>query len=105
MLQQNAVRSAINIVLSAHTNNEDLFRGRPKLNSKIAAKKMRLAGHCQRHKELQTGTLLLWEPTPGQERRSQCGATKTFVDTLKKDTGAETGEEIVRSMEDQNDYR
>ena len=90
----------LNIDRSAHTSNEDLYRGRPKLSSKIAARRMRLAGHCHRHKELPAGTLVLWEPTPGQGRRSQGGATKTFVDTLKNDTGAE---EIARYIENRDD--
>ena len=72
---------------SAHTSNEDLYRGRPKLSSEIAARRMKLAGHCHRHKELPAGTLVLWELTSGQGHRSQGGATKTFVDALKEDTG------------------
>ena len=57
-------RAVLDIDRSAHTNNEDMYRGRPKLSSKLAAR-MRLAGHCHRHKELPAGTLVLWEPTPG----------------------------------------
>ena len=52
-------------------SNEDLHRGRPKLSSKIAARRMRLAGHCHKHKKLPVGTLVLWEPMPGQGHRSQ----------------------------------
>ena len=75
------------------------------MNSEIAARRMKLAGHCHRHKELPAGTLVLWEPTPGQGRRSQGGATKTFVDTLKEDTETKTTEEIAGCMEDQDDWR
>ena len=87
----------------AHTL--DLYRGRPKLSSKIVAKRIRLVGHCHRHKELPAGTLVLWEPTPGQGRMSQGGVMKTFVDTLKKDKNAETTEEIARCMENRDDWR
>ena len=90
---------------SAHTSNEDLYRGRPKLSSEIAARRMRLAGHCQRHKEQPAGTLVLWELTSGQGHRSQGGATNTFVDALKEDTGAKTAEEIARCMENWDDWR
>ena len=51
---------------------------------------MKLVGHCHRHKKLPAGTLVLWELTSGH--RSQGGATKTFVDALKEDTGAKTAE-------------
>ena len=99
------LRMVLNVDPSAHTSNEDLYRGRPRLSSKIAARRMRLAGHCHRHKELPAGTLVLWEPTPGQGRRSQGGATKTFVDTLKKDADTKTTEEIATCMENREDWR
>ena len=62
------------------------------MSSEIAARRMRLAGHCQKRKEQPAGTLLQWELTSGQGHRSQGGATKTFVDALKEDTGAKTAE-------------
>ena len=43
------LRVVLDIDQSEHTSNEDLYRGRPKLSSKIAAKRMRLAGHYHRH--------------------------------------------------------
>ena len=69
---------------------------------KISAKRMRLAGHCQRIKEVPAGTLALWIPRAGQGHRSQCGAGKILVNTLKTDTEAKRTEEIVRWMEDQD---
>ena len=75
------------------------------MNSEIATRRMKLAGHCHRHKELPAGTLVLWELTSGQGHRSQGGATKTFVDALKEDTGAKTAEEIARCMENRDDWR
>ena len=99
------LRMVLSVDPSAHISNADLYSGMPRLSSKIAARRMRLAGHCHRHKELPAGTLVLWEPTPGQGRRSQGGATKTFVDTLKKDSNTETTEEIARCMEKRDDWR
>ena len=99
------LRAVLYIDRSAHTSNEDLYRGRPKLSSKIATKKMRLAGHCHRHKEeLPAGKLVLWEPTPSEGHRSRGGATKTYVDTLKKDTHLETTEEMAGCMENRDDW-
>ena len=66
------------------------------MNSEIATRRIKLAGHCHRHKELPAGTLVLWELTSGQGHRSQGGATKTFVDALKEDTGAKTAKEIAQ---------
>ena len=50
-------------------------------------------------------TLVLWEPTPGPGHRSQEGATIIWGGTLKKDTGAETAEEIASCMEDLDGWR
>ena len=46
------LRKVLNVDPSAHTRNEDLYRERPRLSSRIAERRMRLAGHCHRHKEL-----------------------------------------------------
>ena len=48
----------LDIDQSEHTSNKDLYRGRPKLSSRIAAKRMRLAGHCHKHTKIPAGTLL-----------------------------------------------
>ena len=49
----------LNIDPSAHTSNEDQYRGRPKLSGKMAARRMRLVGHCHRHQALGMGTFHL----------------------------------------------
>ena len=99
------LRVVLDIDRKLHITNEELYRGRPKLSNKIAARRMRLAGHCHRHKELPAGKLVLWEPTPRQGHRSRGGVVKTFVDILKKDTRVETVEEIAKCMEDRDDWR
>ena len=58
------LRAALNISWRQHMPNEELYRELPKVSSKVAAKR-ELAGHCQRHSELATSRLILWEPTHG----------------------------------------
>ncbi|KAJ8347957.1 hypothetical protein SKAU_G00265460 [Synaphobranchus kaupii] len=99
------LHAALNIDQNAHVNNMRLYGGRPRLSEKIAARRMRLAGHCHRHRELPASKLVLWEPSPGLGRRSRGRPTPTFVDILKKDVGAETTGEIAGCMEDRVGWR
>ena len=76
--------------------NETLYVKLPALSNKIAARRLQLAGHCQRHPELSAHKLVLWEPTHGQQGH---GRQKTnYVDTLRRDTGAENSAELATLM-------
>ena len=87
------LRKAVNVHWSAHMRNEALYGKLPALSDKIAARRLRLAGHCQRHPELSANKAILWEPTHGERGP---GHPKTnFVDTLKRDTGAENSAELA----------
>ena len=70
----------------------------PRLSDKIAARRLRLAGHCQRHPELGAHRLILWEPNHGQQGRGR--PRTTFVDQLKRDTGTTTTGELAAMMKD-----
>ena len=59
------LRKVMNIHWSPHIPNEQLYGDLPRVADKIAARRLRLAGHCFRHPELSTQKLLLWEPTQG----------------------------------------
>lgn len=60
----------------------------------IAAQMLRLAGHGFRHPELSSQLkLLLWEPTHGGRGRGR--PQTTYVDVLKRDTGASTSEKAT----------
>ena len=83
--------------------NETLYGKLPKLSDKIAARRLRLAGHCQRHPELGAHRLILWEPTHGQRRRGR--PRTTFVDQLKRDTGTTTTGELAAMMKDRKIWR
>ena len=60
--------------------------------------RLQLAGHCYRHPELSTQKLVLWEPTHGHRGRGR--PNTTYIDTLKRDTGAFEASEIAALMAD-----
>ena len=94
----NMLRRVLSVHWSSHTTNEQLYGKLPVLTDKIAARRLQLAGHCFRHPELSTQKVMLWEPTHGQRRRGR--PRTTFVDTLKKDTGATSTDELATLMMD-----
>ena len=92
------LRKALNIHWSSHTPNQQLYGELPAVSDKIASRRLQLAGHCYRHPELSTQRLVLWEPKHGHRGR---GRPKTsFIDTLKRDTGASDTTEIASLMAD-----
>ena len=65
---------------------------RPRVGDKVAARRMRLSGHCQRHPYLPANKLVLWEPMHGHRRR---GRTKsTLDDILKRDADVDSSREL-----------
>ena len=97
------LRVVLNINKSAHVSNNILYAGIPKVSDKIAARRMRLAGHCQRHQELPASKLVLWEPTHGHRSRGR--PTLTYVDVLKRDAGAQSTSELAGCMENRDDWK
>ena len=97
------LRKAVNVHWSAHMTNEVLYGKLPALSDKIAARRLQLAGHCQRHPELSANKVVLWEPTHG--RRSRGRKKTNYLDTLKRDTGAENSVELAALMEDRTVWR
>ncbi|KXJ08539.1 hypothetical protein AC249_AIPGENE10771 [Exaiptasia diaphana] len=80
------LRKALNVHWSSRTTNDEVYGELPRLDVKIAERRLRLAGHCYRHPELSTQKLILWEPTHGTRSRGR--PQSNYVDTLKRDTGA-----------------
>ena len=97
------LRKVFNVNWSERITNEKLYGKLPRLSDKIAARRLRLAGHCQRHPELGAHRLILWEPTHGQRRRGR--PRTTFVDQLKRDTGTTTTGELAAMMKDRKIWR
>ena len=69
------LRAVLNISRSTHVTNKILYEGIPRVSEKITGRRMRLAGHCQRHRELPASKLVLWEPLHGRP-------TLTYVEVL-----------------------
>ena len=97
------LRKALNVHWSSHTTNNELYGKLPRVDMKIAERRLRLAGHCYRHPELSTQKLLLWEPTHGTRRRGRPKAT--YLDTLMRDTGATCAHDLANLMEDRDVWR
>ena len=85
--------------------NKDLYGAGdlPILSSKIAERRLRLAGHAQRHPELTLHKVVLWEPLHGQRQRGR--PKQTFVDVLRRDTGLTSTSEISSVMTDRERWR
>ena len=58
--------------------------------------KLKFAGHCYRNSELVASQLVLWQPTHGKKNKGRQRAT--YVDTLLKDTGLNTVDEVANCM-------
>ena len=93
----------MNIHWSSHTTNAELYDNLPLLSSKIASRRMQLAGHCHRHPELTTQRLVLWQPSHGQPSRGR--PRVNFIDTLKRDAGVIDPTELASLMEDRHIWK
>ena len=97
------LRMALNISWKQHMTNEELYGKLPKVTSKIAMRRLRLAGHCVRHPEEIASQLVLWEPS--RETANRGRKTVDFVDLIKRDTGLDSINEIKASMCDRNVWK
>ena len=97
------LRMACNVTWRDKMTNEELYQGMPKISTKVAMRRMKLAGHCVRHPEEEASKLVLWEPDRGSKNIGR-GAV-TYIDNLKQDTGLETVEEIRTAMMDRSGWR
>ena len=97
------LRMALDVSWRDKLTNKELYGKLPKISTRIRMRRMRLAGHIQRHDDLTAHKVLLWEPLHGHRR---CGAPKlTYVDLLRKDTCLQVVGELGRLMEDRDLWR
>ena len=92
-----------NVLWKGRMRNEELYDGLPKLSTKIATRRMKLAGHCIRHQEEEASKLVLWEPEKGVRNVGR-GAV-SYIDNLIEDTGLVTPKEIRTAMMDREGWR
>ena len=68
------LRMALNISWKQHVTNEELYGDLLKSNCKIRERRLRLAGHCVRHREEIASKLVLWQPlasNPKEEKSNK----------------------------------
>ena len=96
------LRTVLNINWQDHVPNVTLYGDLPRLTDRIAWRRLGIAGHCYRHRELPVSQLVLWEPTHGWQKPG-IPAT-TFLNILQDDTGATTSAELAACMKDRKDW-
>ena len=94
---------AVNVSWMNHLTNEEIYRELPKVSIKVQQRRMRLAGHCIRHKEEVSSKLILWHPTEGKTNGGR--RNKTFVDNLLQDTGMVNTQELRTIMSDREEWK
>ena len=98
------LRMALNInQYMMRITNSELYGNLPKVSSKVAQRRLRLAGHAQRHPELTLHSVLLWEPLHGRAGRGR--PRQTYIDTLRADTGLQDTRDIANIMEHRERWR
>ena len=97
------LRMAFDVSWKEKITNEELYGDLPTLSSKVAKRRLKLAGHCIRHPEEEASKLILWEPSRG--KRNIGRPAITYIDNLKEDTGLISITEIRTAMEDRDSWR
>ena len=94
---------AFNVTYRDHLTNVQLYGDLPPVTMKIQQRRMRLAGHCWRHKEEIASGLVLWKPPEGTRKR---GRPKTsYVDNLLHDAEMDNTKELATLMEDRSTWK
>ena len=97
------LRMTLNVSWKQHMTNQELYGNLPKVTSKIAMRRLRLAGHCVRHPEEIASQLVLWEPSEGRTNRGR--KPVDYIDLIKRDTGLDNINEIKTAMLDREVWK
>ena len=97
------LRMAYNVSWKDKLTNEQLYDGLPKVSSKVASRRLKLAGHCVRHPEEEASKLVLWEPSRGKKNVGRSAVS--FIDTLRQDTGMNSTQELRTAMMDRSGWK
>lgn len=97
------LRTVLNIRWQDHVTNDVLYEDMQKLSEKVRQRRLRLAGHCYRHRDEEiAGKLLFWEPSMGYTLRGR--PPINYVNQLESDTELEASE-IKTCMEDRKIWK
>ena len=97
------LRKATNVKWWERRTNAEVYEELSLLGNKIAARRMKLAGHCHRHPELAASDLVLWQPNQTLRKRGRLKVD--FVEVLRKDVGNLTTTELRTVIEDRTVWR
>ena len=97
------LRMALDIPWQSHTTNVELYGDLPKVSDKVRQQRMRISGHCVRHKEEIASQLVLWQPTGHRRKRGR--RAMTYIDVLMDDTGMENVSELKTVMLDRDGWK
>ena len=90
------LRMAINVSWRDKVRNGVLYGNVPKVKDKIRERRLRLAGHCIRHSELEASDLF----EPSQGKASKGSQKLTYVDMLRRDIGLKSTGKLRTVMPD-----
>ena len=97
------LRMARDVSWREHMTNKELYGKFPQVTEKIRQRRLKLAGHCQRHPELLAEKLILWEPTQGYSKKGR--KKYSFLEGLRDDIGIRDVKEIRTLMENRELWR
>ena len=98
------LRTAFNVSWKEKLCNKQLYGNLPRVSDKVTRRRLMLAGHCVRHPDQEiAGNLVLWEPKHGYRNRGRRNVN--YIDTLLKDTGLATANELKASMLDRDGWK
>lgn len=97
------LRAVLDIKWYHHMPNKELYGSMSRVGDTVAARRMQMAGHCFRHKELPASDLIIWAPTQGVRARGR--RRVTYVDLLKRDAGVGSDGELATCMMDRSVWR
>ena len=95
----NLLRRVQNIHWTQHATIEDIYRGLPKISSKLIQRRVQSAGHCYRAEDEIISSLLLWTP-PGPNHSNRL----TYPDVISRDTNIKI-EDLPAAMADRPVWR
>ena len=95
----NLLRRVQDIHWTQHATIEDIYRGLPKISSKLIQRRVQFAGHCYRAEDEIISSLLLWTP-PGPNHSNRL----TYPGVISRDTNIKI-EDLPVAMADRPVWR